>query len=187
MAETYVADANVLYSRVLRDYLLYAMRAKLIVVVWSRSILDEVTEHLIQNRLGFTQESADRLVSAMNDTYPYSQRDAQLADFQAISGLELPDEDDRHVIATAIGAPARFICTHDVRHFPPGVMDRFGLAVVTPDDVLCPLIWDHEELMLWVHRMSVGSLPGATDETTMAALRNAGAQRTASLIAELLH
>ncbi|MDR2253584.1 MAG: hypothetical protein LBD97_06980 [Bifidobacteriaceae bacterium] len=30
-----LADANVLYSRSLRDYLLYAMRARLILVRWS--------------------------------------------------------------------------------------------------------------------------------------------------------
>ena len=43
-AATYLTDANVLYSRVLRDYLLYAMRAHLIRVVWSQAILAEVTD-----------------------------------------------------------------------------------------------------------------------------------------------
>jgi hypothetical protein len=51
----YVADANVLYPRSLRDYLLYAMRARLISVRWSAKILDEVTEHLMANRPGFTR------------------------------------------------------------------------------------------------------------------------------------
>ncbi|MDR1633547.1 MAG: hypothetical protein LBS27_01195 [Bifidobacteriaceae bacterium] len=55
------ADANVLYSRSLRDYLLCAMRARLIAVRWSVGILGELTEHLMKNREGFTQDSADRL------------------------------------------------------------------------------------------------------------------------------
>lgn len=41
-----LADANVLYSRVLRDYLLYAATAELIEIRWSPAILAEVIEHL---------------------------------------------------------------------------------------------------------------------------------------------
>jgi hypothetical protein len=33
----------------------------------------EVTEHLIENRPGFTQDSADRLVRAVTDAFPYAQ------------------------------------------------------------------------------------------------------------------
>jgi hypothetical protein len=44
-----LADANVLYSRVLRDYLLYAADQGLIAVTWSAEILAEMTEHLRLN------------------------------------------------------------------------------------------------------------------------------------------
>ena len=50
--QIYLADANVLYSRALRDYLLYSVRARLISVAWSQAILDEMTEHLMLNRPG---------------------------------------------------------------------------------------------------------------------------------------
>ena len=185
-AATYVVDACVLYSRVLRDCLLYAARANLIRVVWSEVILEEMTEHLMVNRPGFTQESADHLARAMNTAYPYAQRNPAAADFEALAGIVLPDEDDRHVIATALGAPASFVCTHNVSDFPTDVMGRLNLTVLTPDDLLCPLIRDHEASMVWVHRTSVGSLPGVTDESTIAALRKAGAPKTADLIAERL-
>ena len=186
VAETILADANVLYSRVLRDYLLYAMRAKLIWVVWSESILGEVTEHLMKNRPGFTEESAVRLVQAMSTSFPYARRDPGITDFQALTDVSLPDEDDRHVIATALAAPASFICTHDVGDFPPDVMCRFKLTVVTPDELLCPLIRGHESSMLWVHRTSVESLVGATDESTILALRKADAPMTADLMSRYL-
>ncbi|WP_430784954.1 hypothetical protein [Actinoplanes sp. G11-F43] len=39
-----LADANILYSQVLRDYLLYAADQKIITITWSRQILAEVTE-----------------------------------------------------------------------------------------------------------------------------------------------
>lgn len=41
-----LADANVLYSRVLRDYLLYAADQEIIAITWSLEILAEVAEHL---------------------------------------------------------------------------------------------------------------------------------------------
>ena len=40
--------------------------------------------------------------------------------------------------------------------------------------------------MLAAHRTSVASLPGATDDSTVAALRKAGAPQTARLMAGLL-
>jgi len=141
---TYLVDANVLYSRVLRDYLLYSMRAKLIHVMWSKAILGEVTRRLMEKLPGFTQESADRLVRAMNTAFPYAQRDAENKDFAKLADVVLPDEDDRHVIAAAIAALVDSVCTHDVGDFPIDVMQRFGMTVVTPDDLLCDLIRRHE-------------------------------------------
>ncbi|MCL2455511.1 MAG: PIN domain-containing protein [Micrococcales bacterium] len=178
----YLADANVLYSRVLRDYLLYSVRARLISVTWSQSILDEVTKHLMQNRPGFTQESADRLARAMNTTFPYAQHDPGDAELQVLAELDLPDADDRHVIAAALAADALFICTHNTKDFPPAALIGLGLTAITPDDLLCQLISEHRASMLWVHHASVESLPGATDRSTLRALHKAGAPRASDLV-----
>jgi predicted nucleic acid-binding protein len=181
-----LADANVLYSRSLRDYLLYAARARLIAVRWSEGILDELTEHLMENRHGFTQESADRLVRAMTVAFPFARADPGPGDFAALVGLDLPDDDDRHVIAAALAADAEFICTHDVGDFPAEVMQTLGLTVVTPDDLLSTLVDEFPDSMLWVHAQSLRFLPGSTDQSTMEALRKAGSPRTAALMSALL-
>jgi len=68
-----LADANVLYSRVLRDYLLYAADQEIVAIAWSSEILAEVTEHLIENVEGFDQAAAQRLVGAMNRAFPYAE------------------------------------------------------------------------------------------------------------------
>ena len=184
--QVYLADANVLYSRVLRDYLLYSVRARLVSVAWSQSILEEMTEHLMLNRPGFTQESADRLVRAMNTAFPYAQHDPGEAELRAVAGLDLPDADDRHVVAAALAADAPFICTHNTKDFPPDVLVGLGLTVDAPDDLLCQLVREHPASMLWVHRTSVESLPSATDQSTLKALRKAGAPRTSDLMVEVL-
>jgi len=72
MIRVVLADANVLYSRVLRDYLLYAADEEIIAVAWSPQILAEVTEHLQEKVPDFDAAAASRLVSAMNRAFPFA-------------------------------------------------------------------------------------------------------------------
>ncbi len=103
-----------------------------------------------------------------------------------LAGLALPDEDDRHVLAAAIAAEATVLCTANISDFPAQVTSALGLEVITPDELLTCLAREFEVQMLAAHRAAVASLPGATDGSTMAALRKAGAKETADLAAGLL-
>ena len=181
-----LGDANVLYSRVLRDYLLYAMSHQLLRLVWSAEILEETVEHLVENLDGFDRASGERLAAAMNGTFPYSQVEPTDDAAAAVAGLELPDEDDRHVIATAVAAEAAFLCSDDLRGFPPDAMAALGIEAITSDALLSKLIEEAGDSMLEVHRTVVARLPGASDESTLTALRAAKAVRTAELMKELL-
>lgn len=181
-----LGDANVLYSRVLRDYLLYAMTKRLIRVQCSATILDEVVEHLIENVGGFDAESGERLVAAMNGTFPNSEVAPAAENVEAVAALAMPDEDDRHVLAAAVAADADVLCTDNIRHFPPDVMAAVGIEALTADELLSLLIEEFEDDMLVVHRIAVSRPPGATDESTIAALRRANATKTAALMAALL-
>jgi len=145
-----LTDANVLYSRVLRDYLLYAAEHRLISVAWSRAILNEMAEHLIENRPTFTHESATRLIAA------------------------------------ALAAEADIVCTANTTDFPSRITDILGLTVATPDNLICQLITDHPTPMLFVHDTSVANLRGATNASTIEALRKAGASRAAEAMETLL-
>lgn len=104
-----LADANVLYSRVLRDFVLYSADAELITVLWSRTILHEMARRLIANVARFTESSATRLIDAMNRAFPYAEVTPTAKDYARLAEVALPDEDDRHVIAAAVagGPPIR--------------------------------------------------------------------------------
>jgi hypothetical protein len=41
--------------------------------------------------------------------------------------VELPDEDDRHVLAAAVAAEATVLCTSNVKDFPVGVVEALGI------------------------------------------------------------
>jgi len=181
-----LTDACVLYSRVLRDYLLYAAEYLIIAVAWSQTILDEVTSHLMDNIPGFDEQSAARLVAAMTKTFPYARRDPGPADYQRLADMTLPDEGDRHVLAAALAAQADIVCTANLVLFPPSITCKFQLSVMSPDQLICHLVEKHPETMVLVHQTSVANLAAATDESTIEALRRAGAPAAARAMARLL-
>lgn len=57
-----------------------------------------------------------------------------------IAALELPDADDRHVLAAAIRAKAQVIVTFNERDFPEAVLDNYGIYPQHPDIFLRHLI-----------------------------------------------
>jgi predicted nucleic acid-binding protein len=181
-----LADANVLYSRVLRDYLLYAAEQEIVNVNWSQEILDEVTSHLVGNIPGFTDESARVLVAALTDTFPDALVEPAEADYALLADVALPDEDDRHVIAAALAADAQVVCTSNVKHFPLAVMAGLGLVAMTPDELFTQLAYSHLPQMIAAHRAAIANFARATDESTITALRRAGAPKTADLMAGAL-
>lgn len=181
-----LADANVLYSRSLRDYLLYAAEQEIVNVHWSQAILDEVTKHLTANLPNFDQAAARRLVCLMEDTFPLAKVEPSPRDFSRLEGMTLPDEDDRVVIAAALAADATIICTNNLKHFPAVVLGRFNMLAVPPDDLFSQLIYAHMTEMVAAHRAVVAAFPRATDESTLSALRRARAFKTADLMAGCL-
>jgi hypothetical protein len=48
----------------------------------------------------------------------------------------LPDPNDRHVVAAGIAAGASIILTWNLRHFPAKELKKFGLRRETPDALL---------------------------------------------------
>jgi hypothetical protein len=103
-----------------------------------------------------------------------------------LDDVALPDEDDRHVLAAAIAAEATVLCTSNAKDFPTEAVELIGAEVLTPDQLLSRLATQYEPQMLAVHHTAVTSLKGATDQSTVTALRRAGAAITADLMTHLL-
>jgi hypothetical protein len=57
-----------------------------------------------------------------------------------IPGLQLPDPDDRHVLAAAIHGRADVIITMNLRDFPPDIIGSFGIEVQHPDEFVPHLL-----------------------------------------------
>ena len=127
---TAVLDANVLYPQLLRDTLLSLAVAGLYHARWSATIHDEWTRNLAKDR----PEIAARLpavVERMNASVP----DCLVMNYEKLANsIELPDPDDRHVVAAAIVGHADAIVTFNTRDFPEAVLRPYGIEVQHPDE-----------------------------------------------------
>jgi predicted nucleic acid-binding protein len=131
MAFVALYDANVLYPNTLRDLLIRIAQSGLVQAKWTDRVLDEVFRNLTKNRSDIDEAKLARLRSLMNESIP----DVLITDFEPlISALELPDPDDRHVLAAAIKCNAQVIVTGNVKDFPATELGRWGIEAKRPDD-----------------------------------------------------
>lgn len=99
----------------------------------SEAVHDEWTRNLLTNRPDLRPEDLARTCRLMNGAV----LDAVVAGYEPlIPALDLPDPDDRHVLAAAIHGRASCIVTFDLGSFPPDRLAPFGLHAVHPDDFL---------------------------------------------------
>lgn len=130
-------DANVLYSYPLTSVLLELAEARLYRPTWSADIHAEWMRSLQRNRPDLDPAKLERRRAAMDTALP----DACVTGYERlIPALELPDPNDRHVLAVAIRAKAQVIVTFNERHFPADKLAEFDLVAQHPDTFLCHLI-----------------------------------------------
>ena len=129
---TVVYDACVLYPAPLRDTLMRLAVTDLFKAHWTDQIHDEWINSLLrQNK--FTREKLER-VRALMDAHV---RDAIVTGYESlIPTLELPDQDDRHVLAAAIRCRADAIVTFNLKDFPAAAVSPFGIDVLHPDEFI---------------------------------------------------
>ena len=105
---TVVYDACVLYPAPLRDLLMHLALTGVYRARWSEQIHDEWTRNVLKNRPDIAAAQLARTVAFMNQAVA----DSLVSDYEPlIQGLDLPDEDDRHVLAAAIKCGATVIAT----------------------------------------------------------------------------
>lgn len=122
----------------------------------------------------------------MTSAFPDAEVDIDDSARERVAPLSLPDEDDQHVLEAAVAAEAEILCTDNIKDFPTEAMKAVDIQALTADDLLSLLVTEYGDEMRAVHQTVVSRLPGATDKSTLATLRRAGAVRTANLMEDLL-
>jgi predicted nucleic acid-binding protein len=126
---TALFDACVLYPQTLRDALLSLARTDLFRARWSAHINEEWT----RARLRTHPEHAAQIQYTLEQVNK-SVEDCLVTGYEPlIESIELPDPDDRHVVAAAIVGRADVIVTLDLSHFPATALEPYNIEVQHPD------------------------------------------------------
>lgn len=161
---TVIYDACVLYPAPLRDLLMRLALTDLYRARWTDMIHNEWTRNVLKQRPDLKAEDLERTRSLMNAHV----RDSLVTGFEhLIPAVELPDADDRHVVAAAIHGGASLIVTFNLKDFPPERLKPYNLAAQHPDDFIFDLLDLHAARVCEAaanHRRSLKNPPKTVDE-----------------------
>ena len=130
---TALLDANILYPAPLRDIFLQLAVEDVFRAKWSSDIHREWIDALLRNEPHRSRAALERT----RDLVDHATRDCLVTGYESlVSGLSLPDPDDRHVLAAAITARCDVIVTSNLQDFPEAAVTPHGIEVQHPDDFL---------------------------------------------------
>ena len=126
-------DANVLYSSFIRDICVVLVRADAFHGRWTDEIHQEWMRALRRNDPRATPERLERIRARINGASP----DGLITGYESlVPNLNLPDPDDRHVLAAAIAGRCDTIVTKNLKDFPDEYLARYRIEAQTPDTFL---------------------------------------------------
>ena len=137
MAYVVIYDACVLYPAPLRDLLIRIAQTGIVRARWSETILNECFTSIVEHRGEHSSAPLARTRELMN----VAVRDCLVTGYEHIVPiLELPDPNDRHVLAAAIRAHAQGIVTFNLKHFPEERLAEYDIEARHPDDFVLDMI-----------------------------------------------
>jgi predicted nucleic acid-binding protein len=131
---TAIIDACVFFGMLKTDALMSLCSRGLFAAKWSRRIEDEWVSHLTQKLPDRQFQIANRKTQMRLAVPDWEVGDEGIAAIEP--GLQLPDPDDKHVLAAAIVGHADCIVTDDKWGFDETVASRYGIEVIDTDSFI---------------------------------------------------
>ena len=130
-------DANVLYPSGLRNFLMHLALTGIFRAHWSAQVHEEWMRSLLKNRPDLSRGNLERTRQLMEQALP----DALVTGYEhLIDSIELPDRDDRHVLAAAVRCGASVIVTLNLGDFPSESLANFNVEAQHPDDFVLAVL-----------------------------------------------
>jgi predicted nucleic acid-binding protein len=180
-----VYDACVLHPAPLRDLLIRIASTGIVRARWSARILDECFTSILRTRPDLTPEALRRTRELMERAIP----DALAPAHEWLAApVELPDPDDRHVVATAIQSAAQVIVTFNLKDFPASALTPLGIEAQHPDDFVMHCLSLAPGVTLRAFGEQVAGLrhPPLEENQVLDMLRGLGLVRTAAQLRVLV-
>ncbi len=125
-----VLDACVLYPTIMREVLLGAASEGAFTPLWSARVLEEWRRAAAKHGEALAQISGVE-IALLRANWPKAEIPESISD-----DLWLPDENDIHVLATAIAGSADAIITVNTKDFPTRILSNHGILRLNPDQFL---------------------------------------------------
>lgn len=176
-----IYDACVLYPAPLRDTLMSLAVTRLFQAHWTDAIHAEWIGNLRESRPDISMEQLNRTRRVMDHAVP----DALVGGYHGlVPTLNLPDPDDRHVLAAAIHAGAELIITFNLKDFPVNILSGYGIEARHPDDFVVHLLQEYSAEVLTALRSQRQRLvrPPQSVEEFLDTLARQGLLKTVDLL-----
>jgi predicted nucleic acid-binding protein len=183
---TALLDANVLYSVAVSDALMEVAATGIYAAKWSQQIDKEWVKNLAKNK-GRPEVDFHTRRDLMHDACPdWEVTEDAWALIEPC--LELPDANDRHVLAAAIAGHADSIVTINIKDFPDSVLEPLGISVLHPDEFLLQQLELEPLAVLPAFKVMRARLknPAFTPEKFVDALERNGLIQTATFLRQAL-
>lgn len=128
---TALLDACVLYPLAMTDALLSLATAGFFAAKWTTRIEGEWISALEEDRPDLVGKLGVRRDSMRGAVPDWEVPEAAWSPL--VLGIELPDQDDAHVLAAAIAGHADCIVTSNLKDFPASTLMRYGIEAIDPD------------------------------------------------------
>jgi hypothetical protein len=176
-----VYDACVLYPAALRDLLLRLAQTGVVRARWTEDILDETFRNIAVDRPDIPPERLTRTRNLMRSVID----DCLVSGHEGLADhLDLPDPDDRHVVAAALRCSAQTIVTVNLKDFPADLLAPLDIEAQHPDTFVLDLLDLAPGLVLSVIKAQADSLtnPPVTLEELLVTLERSGLVRAVAEI-----
>ena len=130
-----ILDACVMYPITLTNVLAQLAVDGLYTAKWTKRIDEEWVGALLKSHHNFSPEQVSRRLNALHAAITDWEIEETLYS-DLIEVLNLPDPNDRHVLAAAIAGHADCIVTFNAKDFPCLEIEKRGIEVLHPDDFI---------------------------------------------------
>ena len=150
-----ILDACVLYPATLRDFLLRLVEAEVFDGYMTHEILDECFRSILRDRPDLNPHKLRRTRDALEGAFA----DLIIDGYEHLIGdVDLPDQNDRHVLAAAIHEGISLIVTFNLRDFPESALSPQGIVALHPDTFVLACLEMADEMIVDVLRAQAAEL-----------------------------
>ncbi|MFN4232799.1 MAG: PIN domain-containing protein [Thermus sp.] len=128
-----------LYPASIRNLLVGLALKDLVRLRWSERVQEEWIANLLRNRPDLEEKRLRQL--ALQITGALESQEPLVVGYENfIPLIDLPDVNDRHVVAAAVAGKAEAILTFNLKDFPQSVLEAWDLVAYNPDEYLMELL-----------------------------------------------